>query len=216
VEKQENVIDHIEYFEEKSLPTVSPSPTTNFDWNRGINDEKDDSTILFHIVMELAPHGNLHTFLNQNKPQENEIYGYIRDVCAGLCFLHDHGIVHKKLKLSDLVMTKDHHIKIAGLGITLEKFNDDSPYGEQAHLSPEVVKNTKITPAADIWSLGVVIFQLINWSSEVTSHLFYSEEKIAEALKDKDPILAKICTACLHMDPAMRPTPKEILAMLIN
>lgn len=210
--KHNNVVDHIEWFEECSLPSVSPLPESQVDWSS--NTIEHETPILFHIVMELCSHGNLHSYINKNQPKELEIYEWIRHVCSGLDFLHTHGIIHKKLKLSDLVLSETSDVKISGLGVSLEKFNVDSPYGESAHLSPELVKGLKIEASSDLWSLGVVVFQLLNWSAEITSNLFYSQEKIEEALKGKDAKLGKIVIACLNVDPTKRPTAKEVLEML--
>lgn len=215
--KNQHIVDHIDFYEAVSLPNLSPQVGSSYNWES--QESKQTEGVLFHIVMELCTNGNLHSFLKTSDFQDEERVKYtnlwVKQICKGLLFLHHNGIVHKKLKLSDIVLTSDNYVKISGLGVALEKHNEDSPYGETAHISPEVVKQSQnVGPAADIWSLGVVIFQLLNWSVEVTTHLFYSSEKIEDSLKGKDETLTKIALMCLQLDPSQRPTPQEILNLL--
>lgn len=215
--KSEHVVDHIDYFEEVNLPNLSPQVGNSFNWET--QESKHHEGALFHIIMELCSNGNLHSFMSTSKFKDEErlkyTYLWVNQICKGLLFLHQNGIVHKKLKLSDIVLTSDHYVKISGLGVALEKHNSDSPYGETAHISPEIVKQSQnVGPAADMWSLGVVLFQLLNWSPEVTTHLFYSEEKIEDALRGKDEKLSKITISCLHLDPSKRPSPQDVLEAL--
>jgi serine/threonine protein kinase len=78
--------------------------------------------------MELCG-GNLRNFLAEKEPSKEEklnlTRSWAKQICLGLQFLHENGVVHSKLKLSDLVLN-DEIVKITGIAIALQKFNEDN------------------------------------------------------------------------------------------
>ena len=209
----QNVVDVIDFFEEPSLQTKS----TNF-----------------NIIMELCTGGNLREYITKNKPSKEEkmnvIRSFTKQVCLGLKYLHEQKIVHSKLKLGDLVLDDNHIVKITGIGIAIEKFCEDNVRNEKRiltfsfkkkkvgsdspHIAPEMITHGKIEAISDVWSIGVILFQLLKWNPEISSYVLNSIDKIEDSLKDEDKILTEIVCKCLVKNPKERISIDEIIELL--
>jgi polo-like kinase 4 len=89
----------------------------------------EDSTNVY-LVMELCPNGELFKFIQtrQRPLSESEARKVLEEVVEGLKYLHGHGIIHRDLKLSNLLLTKDLGVKIGDFGLAVKL---EHPGGEQ-------------------------------------------------------------------------------------
>lgn len=89
----------------------------------------EDSTNVY-LVMELCQQGELYKYIQKRgQPlSENEARGVLKSIVRGLEYLHSHGIIHRDLKLSNLLLTDKMDVKIADFGLAV-KLN--TPEGEQ-------------------------------------------------------------------------------------
>ena len=96
---------------------------------------EDDRNV--YLVMELAEQGELYKLLKKrasagNIPfSEEQAARYARDIVNGLVYLHSQGIIHRDLKLSNILLTSDDTAKIADFGLAVRQSN---PYNEQKTL----------------------------------------------------------------------------------
>ena len=119
-----------------------------------------------YIVMELAGSGSLKDRLDRNQPFATaEIAGILQDLLAGLQYSHNKGVVHRDIKPGNVLLTEGGHAKIADFGIarleesTLTLTGD--VLGTPAYMSPEQIGGERVGAASDIWSAGVVLYQLL-------------------------------------------------------
>lgn len=95
---------------------------------------------------------------------ENQILDWFTQICLALKHVHDRKIIHRDLKSSNIFLTKDNRIKLGDFGIattltsTFEKARTiiGSPY----YLSPEIIDNKPYNMKTDMWSLGVILYEL--------------------------------------------------------
>ena len=136
-----NVVTVHEYFEEDAVP---------------------------YIAMEYLPHGSLRQYVGRlSTPQ---IAGVLEGVLAGLSHGEAHGIVHRDLKPENLLVAADGRVKIADFGVA-RAYNKaatravvtstGTTIGTPAYMSPEQALGGELTPATDLYSLGVVAWELL-------------------------------------------------------
>ena len=87
--------------------------------------------------------------------------------CDGLEYAHRHGVIHRDVKPGNLIVNPDRVVKLVDFGIA--KAAEDSHItkigsvvGTAAYLSPERAQGDEATPSADVYSLGVVLYQLLS------------------------------------------------------
>ncbi|EDV40833.1 uncharacterized protein Dana_GF10707 [Drosophila ananassae] len=120
-----------------------------------------------YLVLELAHNGELHRYMNHiGRPfTEAEAASILRQVVAGLLYLHSHNIMHRDISLSNLLLSKEMHVKIADFGLATQLKRPDERHvtmcGTPNYISPEVVSRTSHGLPADVWSVGCMLYTLL-------------------------------------------------------
>lgn len=118
------------------------------------------------IVMELITGGTLRELLAERGPMPpHAATGVMRGVLTGLAAAHRAGMVHRDIKPDNVLITRDHRVKLSDFGLvraaSAGQSRDDKIVGTVAYLSPEQVEGTEIGPASDVYSAGIVLFELL-------------------------------------------------------
>lgn len=128
--------------------------------------EEDDG--LQFIVMEYLEAQNLKSFLKKiKKPlQESELIEITKNILGALSFAHQKGIIHRDLKPHNILITKESIVKVTDFGIARALFSDTitqtgSFMGSVHYFSPEQAQGKPTTAPADIYSLGILMFEVI-------------------------------------------------------
>jgi serine/threonine protein kinase len=123
------------------------------------------------IVMDYLPGGSLRGYLDDHGPLDPvRTMDIVRQVLSGLVPVHDVGIVHRDIKPANLLVdnTSDELlIKVADFGISRVM---DSPHltavsssiGTPSYMAPELVESEQDSPAADIYAVGVLAYEMLN------------------------------------------------------
>ena len=125
------------------------------------------------LVLEYCEGGDLSRFIGKHKTKkvpipEEQVWNIFHQICLGVKCLHEHGIIHRDLKSLNVLCCDDRatRVKIGDLGVSRQMSNHtellNSRYGTPLYLSPELVdEHAKgYTEKTDIWSLGVVLYEL--------------------------------------------------------
>ncbi|KNC47363.1 AGC/AKT protein kinase [Thecamonas trahens ATCC 50062] len=119
-----------------------------------------------HFVMEYVEGGDLvDHWKAAGKFDEASTQFYAAEVLAGLDHLHQHGIIHRDVKLENLLLDSSGHVKICDFGLAKGGLAGGQTTrtlcGTFSCLAPEVVLGEAYGQAVDIWGLGVVMYQMI-------------------------------------------------------
>lgn len=154
------------------------------------------------IVMELVPGGTL-----EGGSLSREEAG---DVAAGLAHAHSRGVVHRDLKPANLLRSEAGHVKIADFGIAraLEETmvtQIGTVLGTMRYLSPEQAEGRVVGTEADVYSLGVVLDELLDDAT-------HSDRALVQRMRAHDPSArpsAADVAASLGVTQVLRPARSE-------
>ncbi|XP_037684993.1 serine/threonine-protein kinase PLK4 isoform X2 [Choloepus didactylus] len=126
----------------------------------------EDSNYVY-LVLEMCHNGEMNRYLkNRMKPfSENEARHFMHQIITGMLYLHSHGILHRDLTLSNLLLTRNMNIKIADFGLATQlKMPHEKHYtlcGTPNYISPEIATRSAHGLESDIWSLGCMFYTLL-------------------------------------------------------
>ncbi|XP_041425225.1 protein kinase C delta type-like isoform X2 [Xenopus laevis] len=116
------------------------------------------------FVLEYASGGSLSTVMENGPFPTSTVMFYAAEMVCGLQFLHSRGIVHRDIKLENILLDQNGHIKICDFGLVAHNIFGNRTtrgrIGTYGYMAPEVMLMKEYNAAADWWSLGVVIYRM--------------------------------------------------------
>jgi len=180
---------------------------------------------VFCVVMEFCPYGPLFNLIkNGTRIPPGSVASWAKQIAAGMEYLHDHKIIHRDLKSPNVLISHAQTVKISDFG-TSREWNDVSAImsfaGTLAWMAPEVIRNEMCSEKVDIWSFGVVLWELLTgeipYREVDNSAIIYGvgSNSLHLPLPASCPDGFKlIVQMCWHTDSRKRPSFKHILMHL--
>ena len=118
--------------------------------------------------MEYASHSSLHSFLKAKpgrKLKEDECKYIFKQIVEGIVYLHSKNIIHRDIKLENLLLDEIKTLKIIDFGFSVcvkpdQKINNFC--GTPTYMAPEIVSKKEYSGApVDVWALGVLLYVLL-------------------------------------------------------
>jgi eukaryotic-like serine/threonine-protein kinase len=141
----------------------------------------------YYIAMEYVPGGTLAQRIKQGGPMvPAEAAGVASRLAEALAVAHERGIIHRDIKPQNVLLTASGDAKVADLGIaravSSKTMTETSLiFGTASYMSPEQAKGERVGPQSDLYSLGVVLYQML------TGELPYTADNpLATAMKHVD------------------------------
>jgi len=220
-----------------ALKVLRPDLTTNSDFSNKFRQEAKAAAILSHpnivtvhdfgvdrgrlyIVMEYVPGLDLKTKIKQNgKLPIKETLMLMTQACAGLGYAHRAGLVHCDVKPQNMIVTPEERLKITDFGISraLSTINPDEKsdvvWGSPQYFSPEQAAGLAPSPASDVYSIGVILYEMLTgqlpFISDDTNELVRMHRDITpfppQALEPSIPFeLDRIIMKILSKEPSSR------------
>jgi beta-lactam-binding protein with PASTA domain len=127
----------------------------------------------YYIAMEYLEGRTLKELLVARGPTPVPVaIDYARQILAALGFAHQHGVVHRDIKPHNVAVAPDGRIKVMDFGIaragTSQMTETGSIIGTAQYLSPEQAKGAPVGPTSDIYSVGIVLYEMLTGSVPFT------------------------------------------------
>ncbi|NP_001167856.1 uncharacterized isoform X2 [Zea mays] len=147
----------------------------------------------------------------------------IRDICRGLMCIHRIKIVHRDLKSANCLVNKHWTVKICDFGLSRlmidSPMTDNSSAGTPEWMAPELIRNEPFTEKCDIFSLGVIMWELCTlsrpWEGISPVQVVYSVANEGSRLEIPEGPLGRLIADCWS-EPENRPSCQEILTRLLD
>ena len=193
----------------------------------------DEELDLLYYVMDLVlfEDGEAHTLadIEQGSAEEGDLVQWFGELCQALAYVHAQGVVHRDIKLGNILLAPGRRVVLSDFGISKvlgDKLRTDIDVsrtmtevttngklimGTKGYMAPEVLRGEEVTPAADVYSLGVVFFKLL-------TGVWYDRSLVSRGRADLNLLRhfenrwQEILPQMLDEDPAKRPLDLEKLA----
>jgi len=190
-----------------------PSIATVFDHGDDVDESGRHTT---YLVMELVAGAPLSELLTAPMAPASAAH-LISQVADGLSVAHEAGIVHRDVKPANFIVTPAGRVKVTDFGIARARgaasvTDTGTIMGTPHYVAPEVAEGREATPASDIYSLGVVLYECLAGSRPFTgdtpialvmAHLRDTPPALPASVP---PALAALVMASMEKDPSRRPT----------
>ena len=185
---------------------------------------------MVNIVTEYADGGDLSEKIKEKKNKNNnftesEILDYFTQICLAIKHIHEKKIIHRDLKSGNIFLMKNGLVKLGDFGIAkrFQKTMDKAKtfIGTPYYLSPEIINGKPYDSKSDIWSLGVLLYEMMTFKMPFNANsLHMLSVKIMRGQYIPPPTiytkdLRELVTKCLTVEPKNRPSIQEILRMPI-
>mmetsp|Transcript_25594 Transcript_25594/g.36064 ORF Transcript_25594/g.36064 Transcript_25594/m.36064 type:complete len:1059 (-) Transcript_25594:73-3249(-) len=177
----------------------------------------------FCLAYEFCEGGSLLSLLSDS----TRFYEYLPialDIANGMAYLHHLDIIHRDLKPSNVLLTRDHRAKIADFGMSVADTGQEltAETGTYRYMAPEVIRHESYSSNADVYSFGIVLWQLI--TREVpfaTMTPIQAAYAVAEGRRPEIPAscpeqLRDIISLCWDQDSQKRPSFTYIVMALAD
>ncbi|PFH36478.1 CAM kinase, SNF1/AMK1 family ToxPK1 [Besnoitia besnoiti] len=167
------------------------------------------------FIMEYATNGELRDYVSKRtRLKEDEARQFFEQIIKGVHYCHSKNIVHRDLKLENILLDEGNQCKIADFGLShfvVDSHATVTEGGTQAYLAPEVWNGQSKNSSPfqlDVWALGVILFGMTHGRLPFERPDRHTVERLkTEGLpfdSSASPALKKAITAMLHPDPRKR------------
>lgn len=194
-------------------------------WTADVLDADPEAAVPW-VATQYIPGPDLHAVVAKDYGPlpEHSVQTLANRLALALQAVHDAGLIHRDLKPSNVLVTVDGPRVIDfGIARAMDSLAGDSLLthtgmliGSPGFMSPEQVRGLELTPASDVFCLGAVLVyaatgRLLFGATDtgLNAHLFRIAEEEAD-LTGVPETLVGLVSECLHKDPALRPTPRQV------
>ena len=173
------------------------------------------------IVMEYICAGDLLTYIKKRSKLTEPVAQFIfKQIILGIKYIHDNNIIHRDIKLDNILLDLDNNIKICDFGVSRTVNKDDIMFeqcGTPAYIAPEILINKGYEGfGVDIWSAGVVLYAMLSGTvpfkgnnlKELHNLIINGDYKEVKGIsREAEDLIKRI----LEVDPNKRIKTEEIL-----
>lgn len=160
-----------------------------------------------YVVMEYMDGGSISNLLNYGPIPIPQVYSILTSVFRGMYYSHSRGIFHADLKTSNILFKSNGEVKISDFGLGSLVLSSSEATGTPAYMAPEFIMERKVDDRSDIYSLGVVLYEMVTgrlpFKGEsayevLQKHLKEIPAKPSKFVPDIPPLLENIILKAIH------------------
>jgi serine/threonine-protein kinase len=187
----------------------------------------------YAISMEYFPSHTLGTEIANEKPMPpKKAVGYGIDICTGMSVAHQQGIIHRDLKPANILINETGLLKIVDFGVAAAAKSGDTQLtktgyviGSPKYMAPEQILGKKVDERADIYSLGVIMYEMLAGNPPYSrgdhmSVMYQHVQGKAQPLNDANPKvpreIADVVTKTMQVDKLKRYASMEELRIALE
>jgi serine/threonine protein kinase len=159
----------------------------------------DDTTDNIYLVLEYLGRGDFSKFLKKRPLKEKYAKKYLKQLSSGLKYLLENKIIHRDLKPQNILVTNLGDIKIADFGFARYFDNDmviQTICGSPLYMAPEIMKNKKYDLKSDLWSVGIILYEMLVGHAPFRAKNIFDLMKQIEKNDVKIPMETNISDDC--------------------
>lgn len=142
-----------------------------------------------YLILEYAPGGSLRKIIdslhdNKKKLSHKQVAKYFYQICQAFSYLHEINIIHRDVKIENILIGVNNEIKICDFGTSVQTNGDDrtSLCGSEFAWSPERRNGKPYNKEDDVWGLGIVLYEML------TVNLFKIKSEHEERISEDDRV----------------------------
>jgi len=187
----------------------------------------------YAISMEYFPSHTLGTEIANEKPMRpKKAIGYAVDICIGMSVAHQQGIIHRDLKPANILINESGLVKIVDFGVAAAAKSGDTQLtktgyviGSPKYMAPEQILGKKVDERADIYSLGVITYEMLAGNPPYSrgdhmSVMYQHVQGKAQPLQEANPSvpreLADVITKAMSVDKLKRHASMDELRLALE
>jgi serine/threonine protein kinase len=183
----------------------------------------DEETGQPFLVMQLVEGPTLGEELRSGRLPSERVAGYGAELADALGYVHERGLVHRDVKPANVLISADGRVHLADFGIarlvdSAHETRTGDVLGTPAYFAPEQVAGEAVGPAADIYALGIVLYEALTGRRPYEG----TAVEVAMARLARDPEIPadlpagwqSLLAAMTKRDPAARPTAPDVASAL--
>ncbi|MBX3065865.1 MAG: serine/threonine-protein kinase PknK, partial [Anaerolineae bacterium] len=133
-----------------------------------------------YLVMRFLRGGSLRESLNRGAWDLERVARLVDQICSALAAAHRSGVVHRDLKPDNILLDEDGNAYLADFGIAKslsvgETIEGEAVTGSPAYLSPEQIRGSQVSAQADLYAMGIMIYEMLTGSAPLPNSSTFAE-----------------------------------------
>jgi len=168
---------------------------------------------IFYLVMQFVEGGSLSERIKQGAMPPHEVEILLRQIASAVDYAHRQGVIHRDIKPENILLDSEGHALLADFGIVKLVGGDTNLtgtgaiVGTPAYMAPEIGQGDALTPQADIYSLGVVVYEMLTGEQPYTA-----DTPIQVVLKHVQDPVPNILDSAVHLPRALEDVIYRVMA----